>query len=222
MGGMWLLLLACACVALVSGLLPVSPRALRWPLRLRGTGRDVFAWVLAVDKPDIKPNPSPIEMDDKGVWRAKTAIKRGDVIASVPQGLTIDASRAATRLGSKLGSAMLKTGDIGVLALFILAEKASKDSKWRTYLDSLPPSAPGVLGWTEAERTELLSSTTRDVGAQLRAIEADYAHVSAVLAAGGPIPADAFSLPLFTWAMGAVKARVFFVGEFRVHCDHTL
>lgn len=51
-------------------------------------------------------------------------------------------------LGSSIDIKNLRTGSLGILALFILSEKQKQQSSsYYTYIYSLPDIIPGILGW---------------------------------------------------------------------------
>jgi hypothetical protein len=120
-----------------------------------------------------------------------------------------DVAKFNSKVSTQLTPASLRTGELGLIALLLLFEKAAGDSKWAAYINSLPSAAPGILSWSTEEQQEFAQSTTRDFKAQLAAVEADYKLVCSL---SRPLmPASVLTLESFTWAMGVVKSRALFI-----------
>jgi len=139
--------------------------------------------------------------------RAKVAIKKGELLASVPLGLCLDAAKAKVVFSTSAKTlSMLRTGDFGLIALLLLHEKSlGKASKWSEYIVSLPDMAPGVLSWSQTELDELVVSSTRDFASQIAAVKDDWQLISR-------LPELTFvDEEAFKWAVGTVKARNVFI-----------
>ena len=177
-----------------------TPRPSR--LTSRALANDPVQWVQGLEK-DTRAVISLRE----GRCRASAPVKRGEALIAVPSGVVLDASKFNSKYGSGISSSSLRTGDLGILALLLLCERNSKESKWDTYLAELPPSPPGILAWTKSELEELYSSTTRNIAAQVEAIESDYEVVRKQRL---PVLPE-LSLEEFKWAMGVVKSKVLYL-----------
>ena len=137
-------------------------------------------------------------------------IKRGDLIISVPDVLALNTATAASSVKGKITADKLKTGEIGITALTLLAEKqAGEKSKYYEYIKSLPSAVPGVLSWTQDDLEVLYKSTTRRIQSQLAAIEHDFQ----IVLASNMFP-DGLDKDAFLWAVGTVKARSLYVQDF--------
>lgn len=188
-------------VFLCSALALNAVSALRMNLRMQS---DVLQWLQSYDK----DTTLRWKLQD-GQAIATAPIKKGELLISIPQGLTLDAAKATVRFGAQLGSITLKTGDVGLIALLLLAEKNSKDSKWSAYLASLPASPPGVLSWSEADLKELESCTTRNVAAQLSSVTTDFDTLSRTRTP--LLPPGTLTLETFRWAVGITKSRLLYI-----------
>lgn len=158
-----------------------------------------------------------ITVDGPSSCVAAKDIAVGDLIYSVPIGECLDvekANKALSWFGSKALKS-LRTGDFGLLALFVLQEKsAGASSRYAEYLANLPSEAPGILGWSEELRSEFSRSTTRNVAGQLAAIEQDWALIETSAQAAAKtclISDDLLNYESFKWAFGIVKAFNLFI-----------
>lgn len=146
--------------------------------------------------------------------KASVALKKGESMITLPLGVCLDSTKATQKFGPL--TAKLRTGQYGMLALLLLSEKALGDSsKYATYVNSLPTKAPGILSWSDAQIQELISSTTRNVQAQLDAIAADWDNVVSKLQMPS-LPPSILTKEQFTWAMGIVKARSVYLDKQRM------
>ena len=163
---------------------------------------DAVQWVQSLEK-DVKPVIALRE----GRCRATSPIKKGDPLIAVPSGVILDTNKFSSKYNSAVTASSLRTGDLGILALLLLCERNSKDSKWSSYLTSLPTAPPGIMGWSAEELAELYSSTTRNIAAQVEAIESDF---NTIKSKALPILPE-LTLEEFKWAMGIVKSRVLYI-----------
>ena len=151
---------------------------------------------------------------DNTVAKAKGNVKRGEVLYSLPIGNCFDRTTALSVLSDanpKFKSTQLRTGDLGLLALYLLHEKKlGTDSKFAPYIDVLPQECPGILSWSDEQIVELIQSTTRDVGRQLAAVKEDYRTISAILALPDSKGLE-ISMEEFKWALGTVKDKHIYV-----------
>lgn len=99
---------------------------------------------------DIKKIKLNYDSDSKRVTiQAAMPIKKDETIISLPYTVAIDSTTVQSILGLK--STSFRTGEYGLLALFLINEKLSgnKDSKYFNYINSLDEVPPGVFGWNE-------------------------------------------------------------------------
>ena len=146
---------------------------------------------------------------DGGEVVTNVDIKRGDVIISVPDNIALNAATAASTMKSMISADQLKTGEIGMAALLLIAEKlAGEKSKYYEYIQSLPSTPPGILSWKQDELEVLYRSTTRRIQSQLAAIEHDLQ-----LVLDRNIFSEGIDRDTFLWAVGTVKARSLYVKD---------
>lgn len=160
-------------------------------------------------KVDIKESKDS-NSNSKGGYAAfaRVDVKKGDVIYSVPIGICLDVSKAKVKVGAALDESKLRTRELGMLALLLLLEKQSgTNSKYYSYIQSLPETVDGFLSWSETEIETFSKSTTRKVLTQLDAIDNDYDTISRV----GVISVDFFTKEAFRWSMGIVKSRYMYI-----------
>lgn len=189
--------------------------ALRFANRLVTTRRSASSLNAVTDDYLSKLNAGKelaITMDGSSSCVAARDISAGDLIYSVPIGECLDvekASKALSWFGSKALKS-LRTGDFGLLALFVLQEKsAGASSRYAEYLANMPPEAPGILGWNDKLLSEFTCSTTRNVEGQLAAIEQDWSLIEASAKAAAKtclISDELLNYESFKWAFGVVKA----------------
>jgi hypothetical protein len=185
---------------------PVVPRAWRAATQLAAAPsttelvQEVNAWVASQGTKDSRITVTAAP-DGTLYATAATAVKKGEVLHAMPLGV------CWTAASTKFASTRLRTGAYGMLALQLLSEKAlGSASKYAAYVKSLVAARPpGMLGWTDAEVAELVSSTTRNVRGQLDAVAADWAAVVSTM------PAVAADEAAWRWAMGHVKSRALFL-----------
>jgi SET domain len=170
----------------------------------------INGWIssLAAKKEDAKIN---VFYDGtKYLAKATSNIKKGETMFSMPLGNCIDSTKVAAKFAVLKKN--LRTGDFGLLALQLLSERAAgSSSPYYTYIQSLPPEAPGILSWSEKELEELGKSTTRNIQKQIDAVRADWDNVISKVKSSlisGDVTFDDF-----TWAMGIVKSRSVFLED---------
>ena len=147
----------------------------------------------------------PFLQNEAIACRAKKTLKKGDVLCSIPVGLCLDAQKAKATLDASLSKLNLRTGDVGLIALLLLHEKKEgKNSKYESYVRSLPATAPGILSWSIEDLEELFFSSTRNFKAQIEAVDEDWKNLSRYPAVLALCDADTFR-----WALGVVKSRHF-------------
>jgi hypothetical protein len=165
-----------------------------------------------LESKEVRNNEIKIKLSRDSICRSTVSIQKNEVFFSLPQGLCLDSGGARRKFSSLFTSSMLKTGDIGMLALFLLFEKVSTGSKFEVYISSLPPSAVGILGWSQADIDELIQSTTRDIRSQLSAIDSDISAILACASLNSFIPAQFLTRETLLWAIGTVKSRAVYIG----------
>ena len=140
---------------------------------------------------------------------ARVGLKKGEAMVTLPLGLCLDLPKSVAKFGDL--TTKLRTGEFGMLALLLLAEKGlGKSSKYVAYVESLPEVSPGILSWNANSIEELVSSTTRDVQSQLSAINSDWESVVSKLKSPS-LPLELQTIDWFKWAMGIVKSRSVFI-----------
>jgi hypothetical protein len=140
------------------------------------------------------------------------AIKKGESIISIPRQLALDVAKAEAKFKSVgLAAYKLRTGELGLLALLLISERAAGSSSvYAEYIKAfadVPPS--GVLGWEAQEVDEFLSSTTRRFDTQLAAIDGDFESINSISAK--LFPEIEFNKGLWRWAIGHVKAKAVYI-----------
>lgn len=153
--------------------------------------------------------------DDGTCVAAASGIKSNECIYSIPINECMDVKKAGTSLTwlASTAQSKLRTRDFGLLACYLLQEKARGDkSQYFMYINSLPEQAPGVLGWDDDLVQEFSQSTTRDISKQLDAIEADFNLISSTLTQSNTphLGAD-FDVNRWKWAMGIVKDKHIYI-----------
>lgn len=168
-----------------------------------------------------KPDDSNVDLVKEGlsyVAVAKKDLQKGDLLLALPVGLALD----TTKLHSKVKLLVttlpsLKTKDLGVLALNLLAERADGSASKRfAYINQLPRRSPGVLEWSEEEKQLYSQSTTYDCRKYFQLVYHDIAILESL---DGSIlsefikdkTADMTIPSLFRWAVGTIKSRAVLV-----------
>ena len=173
-----------------------------FPIRLQHIKAGIYDWVKAQG---VKDDDIKVVFDSTAVV-AKNRIQKGDLLVSVPLDLCIDIGKANKRFGALFNGAKLRTGKLGLLALYLLSEKsAGQSSNYAKYIATLSSTATGILSWNEEEIEELVSSTTRKISTQFDAIKRDVEYIQSL---NSPLLAPAiFSYDQFRWALSVVKAK---------------
>lgn len=142
---------------------------------------------------------------------ANSAVKKDEILLSIPVGLTIDEDKAVQRFGGLVKSTQLRTGQLGLLALFLLVEKSlSESSKFSKYIKSLGTAPPGILSWDISELNNLTKSTTRtNYQSIAKAVKQDVTFVQRL--STSLFPPTIFNEEGFIWALGMVKAHAVLV-----------
>lgn len=150
---------------------------------------------------------------------AKVDIKEKDVLLSLPFSDCITVEKARSIWNGLISAKDLRTGSLGLLALYILSEVGlSTRSRYHDYFVTLPVESPGILSWEASLVEELVQSTTRKVSSQLEACSRDIEFVQQVLDKLTtdekmkilPVVNDeggTFSGERFRWVLGIVKSR---------------
>jgi hypothetical protein len=167
-------------------------------------------WIDEIGKKDI--NVNVVSNEGNYVSKAITSLKKGDIVFSMPMGLCLDASKAAAKFSSVITPSKLRTGDIGMLALLLIYEKSlGLASKYANYIQSLP-TPKGVLSWNDDLVNEFISSTTRNVESQNKAVEYDAEIVKKLTILNPQLfPPSQYTSETFKWAMATVKSRYVFI-----------
>jgi len=148
---------------------------------------------------------------------AKMDIREKDVLFNFPLGECITVEKATAQWNGAITAKDLRTGSLGLLALYLLTELDLKtDSKYYAYLQTLPRETPGILSWESSLAEELVQSTTRKISSQLEACDRDIEFIQQMLArlsvdnsrkVTPPINPEGFTGERFRWALGVVKSR---------------
>lgn len=166
---------------------------------------EINNWISSQGTKKEEIKVSVVEKDGYMYSKANANIKKGDLLFSLPMGVTLDLPKATTKFG-KL-TQKLKTGGIGMLALLLLSEKAlGSASNYYLYIKNLPEIAPGILSWNDENLEELSLSTTRNVMNQINAVNRDWEDTISVMKSTHLSP-SVQTLNEFKWAMGIVKAK---------------
>lgn len=169
-------------------------------------------WIDEIGQKDINVIVDSSNNGENYVCKATTSIKKGDIVFSMPMGLCLDSSKAASKFSSIITPTKLRTGDIGMLALLLISEKSlGLASKYANYIQSLT-KPPGILSWSEELVKEFISSTTRNVENQNRAVEYDEEIVVKLTTINPQLfPPSIYTREEFRWAMATVKSRYVFI-----------
>ena len=148
--------------------------------------------------------------------KASRPIRKGDIIFSVPLSLCITATAAAQKFrSSTISTDSLRTGELGILALYLLSEKyLGSKSKYYEYIRILPNEAPGIVTWDVTDIEILKKSTTRRISAQIDAIQSDLFELSRTSISS--LPPGSLTKESFLWALCTVKARSLIIDGIRV------
>ena len=177
-------------------------------VKIRMLSNDISTWLEnkgGVSKNDLSISFSNI--NNQISCRAIKQIKKGETICTIPLNICLDPSNVNSIFNNKINSKMLRTGNIGLLSLLLLYEKAlGPKSKYFDYINALPTSPPGILSWNEDDINELKSSTTRKISVQIEAIEDDYKLIK--LSKISTLFTDTFfTYNEFKYSIGLIKSR---------------
>eukprot|EP01039_Chlorochromonas_danica_P010244 gene10244-11339_t len=135
---------------------------------------------------------------------SKKAINKGEVLLTIPLGLCLDQSKAFNQWEHLFPSSLLKTSEMGQLALLLLSEKKlNKQSKYYPYLLTLPRQCPGTFSWSIEEISIWKQSTTRDIQTIFSFIQDDIEFIK--LKMSGQEDRRYYTQE-FLWALGIIKA----------------
>ena len=166
-----------------------------------------------MENKDIRNNEIKVTINPtSGICIAKTALKDSEVMFSLPQGLCLDPEKAERKFGSFISASQLRTGSLGMVALLLLYEVTlESESKYATYIRSLPTKTPGILGFPINELKEFVASTTRNIRSQLAAIEEDIESILSNKPLLGMFPGGSIDRERIKWALGTTKSRVVYI-----------
>jgi len=174
-------------------------------LRMSTKTDEINSWI---SKQGIKKDEIKVSVVEKNGYmysKANANIKKGDLLFSLPMGVTLDMPKAITKFGKI--TQKLRTGSSGMLALLLLSEKAlGEASNYHLYIKNLPEKAPGILSWSDENIKELSLSTTRNVMSQINAVTSDFEEVISIMKTTH-LDLTVQTLDEFKWAMGIVKAK---------------
>ena len=163
---------------------------------------DILAW-----KEFIDTNKADSKVDGNGL--SITNIQGGDTLYSLPLGICLDCDKAKSKFGPLgVSSRVLRTGQLGMLAILLLSEKyQGSSSKYSSYIKFLPLESDSVVSWSKEELEILNDATTRNILGQIKAIESDYERLITLDSLRALLPSNAFTLEDFKWAIGHVKSK---------------
>lgn len=147
---------------------------------------------------------------------ATSSIQEGETIYSLPTSICINISKANSMFNRKIISASFKTGDYGLLAIYLLYQNFLKEKSifndYLSYLSTMKPK--GLFGRCDDLNfiDEFCKSTTRDIKNQIDAARSDYSTILTLLSSYEPSMYSEyfqqhFTEDLFFWALGIVKER---------------
>ncbi|KAF9624831.1 hypothetical protein IFM89_014216 [Coptis chinensis] len=159
--------------------------------------------VISNKNPAVKPGIVP---EGLGLI-AQRNISKNEVVLEVPNKFWINSDTvAASEIGKFCGGLKPWVS----IALFLLIEKARKDSPWRSYLDILPDATNSTLYWSEEELSELqgtqLLSTT--MGAK-DYVQSEFLKVEEEIILPNKNMFPSITFDDFLWAFGMLRSRSF-------------
>ena len=187
----------------------------------------MFQWMhkehaISQSQLNITINEFPIENDPTGGIRrglkTKINLTRGDQILTIPRNMFMSRATARTSTIGEVFQALEDVlGDKWLLAVHLLYEWLDPNSKWRSYLDTIPPPDPSkttnVLFWNEEDLASL--QCARDLQCHVvdrirreqRATHTMFNEIQPLMQSY--FPKKSFTYERFAWAYGTVKARCF-------------
>ncbi|KAL5722935.1 hypothetical protein ACHQM5_006392 [Ranunculus cassubicifolius] len=159
--------------------------------------------VLSNKSPSIKPAIVP---EGLGLIAQKN-IPRNEVVVEVPKKYWINSD---TVVASEIGKFCGGLKPWVSITLFLLREKAKKDSPWRSYLDILPSTTNSTIYWSEEELlelqgTQLLSTTTGVKGY----VQSEFLKVEEEIILPNKHLFPSITLDDFLWSFGMLRSRAF-------------
>jgi len=182
-----------------------------------GFPHDIFRWSkenqIYIDSFDIKDLGWPF---GRGVLANKT-IQKGDIVLVVPATAMITPIVALESIktmfpGSEKEEFLLSLSQTNLMCLFLLLEKTNSNSKWSTYIETLPNNFSTTIFWSKSELEELQSSTLKDFSLRkYTTIERQFHYLSPFFAEyfHHLNQSNVFTLDKFKWALSVLWSRTF-------------
>ena len=163
---------------------------------------------------DVKAAPAKVG----GIGlEATKAVRRGDVLLSVPLSLGLSAESALrSSIGVYLAEFEPLLADYAFIALALIHERRLGDqSEFAPWLNACPSLLPAAgfadlpLLWSEKELTELAGATTAGAAERLEDVKEDFEWLKENVFASAPaiFPPSVFSLPAYTAAIATALSR---------------
>ncbi|XP_022972838.1 ribulose-1,5 bisphosphate carboxylase/oxygenase large subunit N-methyltransferase, chloroplastic-like isoform X2 [Cucurbita maxima] len=155
-------------------------------------------------KTHVKPAIFP-----EGLGLATTKdLSKNEVVLEVPKRFWINPDAVTD---SEIGNACSGLKPWVSVALFLIRENLKDDSRWRRYLDILPPQTDSTVFWSEEELEELqgtqLLSTTLNVKEY---VKSEFLKVEEqILRHHNDLFPSPVTLDDFFWAFGILRSRAF-------------
>ena len=175
----------------------------------------LIAWVeKSGGTADVKAAPAKVG----GIGlEATKAVRRGDVLLSVPLSLGLSAESALrSSIGVYLAEFEPLLADYAFIALALIHERRLGDqSEFAPWLNACPSLLPAAgfadlpLLWSEKELTELAGATTAGAAERLEDVKEDFEWLKENVFASAPaiFPPSVFSLPAYTAAIATALSR---------------
>lgn len=158
---------------------------------------------------------------DKNIHRyivkATQVIKKNDIIMTVPFQLCIGVSKLHEIIGKELCKSLsIRTGDYGLLALYLVIEYLNNNTKsiYYQYIQNLfhQESKVGLFSMSQEEINEFQYSSTRDIAFQIQVAIEDYNKILENVSVSKVFSEkEKFTKQLFFKALSIVKSRSVFL-----------
>eukprot|EP00854_Cymbomonas_tetramitiformis_P009804 gene9804-11612_t len=169
-----------------------------------------WKWMEAQDVVDMDKVCVQPEVLSTGIgFVAKRDISRGESTLSVPKTLFMNVESA---LESPIGEYCTELKPWLILALHLLHEKSSSDSKWSPYIEILPETLDLPLFWSDEELSELQGTQVLESSLNYRSyVQMEYEELATQLFEPNPevFPPEVFTPGALLWAFGILRSRTF-------------
>mmetsp|Transcript_13299 Transcript_13299/g.17047 ORF Transcript_13299/g.17047 Transcript_13299/m.17047 type:complete len:516 (+) Transcript_13299:1-1548(+) len=149
---------------------------------------------------------------------AKKQLKRNSLSLNIPQSICMSVSVALkSEIGRYIQDFEGWTGDVGVLAIYLLWEKSrGKESEFSAMIELFPSDFEHVLFWSESELEVAQKSSTKGIQGFVDDVVEDFESFKKNVVSRSPpgtFPPDVFNPEGFKWAVAIVTSRSFFVDQ---------